>query len=214
MKKIHLVLILLIFAVFTGSLLIFNSSIINMYWTMREFVEPNLSGRLEKEWNEKTSEFLIKNLKSKVFLYSGTAASILVERREKKALPVLWDLTKSDDRQKRISAFTAIGRINDFSSIEPLMKIVKAGYNDFNYIYALTALSYMKYMPAIEYVVALAKSNPADLKYNDRSHAINMIERYRNKELLPLLEIIAANDEDEFVRYKARETMERLKEEM
>jgi hypothetical protein len=207
-KKIRIIPIYLIGFIFLCAtfLAIINSyKIQNAYWSWRAFVEPNVSDRIENEWRTKSTVFLLKKLDSKVFIYWTNAMTLLLERKETKAIPILVKITKSKDDQTRISAFIALGQFGDTIATKYMLDIVKEGQTNPDYINALRSLSYSANNEAFYPIIALAQSKMGDSLYNERAYAINMLERYQNKpETLEVLRKIAASDAEEYIRQKAQ----------
>ena len=203
MKKFSITIISILGFMFIFFLL--SPTIQNAYWSFREFLEPRVNDRIEKEWRNKPAEFLLHKLTRKVRMYSGTAAMIIVERKEKRAIPEFLKLIKSPNEQTRISAFIALGEIGDERAIEPLMEIIKEGRANKDFLSAIDALSIMHYEPIYPEILQMAKDN-----YHT-SWVVDMLERFPEKpETLPALKNISKSDPEGYIRDKANRAIASL----
>jgi len=204
MKKVDIVMLFIVAIV---AVVIINlTPVQDFVFSCRSFIQPNVWDDIKDRWEDKSSNFLLRKLQSNNTAYFGIANTILVERKEKRAIPVLLRLTKSWDKQRRISAFIALGELKDKRAIEPLMLIAKEGVKHRDYVNALRALSIMKYEPAFLYVSELAKSDS-----ENRAYAMSMLANYGKPETIPLLEYIAENDSEWDVQENAKEAIEKIK---
>ncbi|MBN1526590.1 MAG: hypothetical protein JW919_03280 [Candidatus Omnitrophica bacterium] len=196
---------LYIFIIVALFLIVNLSPLQDFIFSFRSFIEPKIYERIEKSWRNKTNDFLLRQVNSANNAYSGIATSILVERKEKKAIPILLKQTKSWNKQTRISAFIALGEIGDPSVIEPFMKIVRNGRENPQFLNAIDALSIMRYETIYSEILKMV---------NDGYHtswAVDMLERFPEKpETLPALEKIANSDTEEYIKYKAKQAMEKI----
>jgi len=204
MKKVDIVMLFMVAIV---AVMIINlTPVQDFVFSFRSFIQPNVWDDIKDRWEDKSSNFLLRKLQSNNTAYFGIANTILVERKEKRAIPVLLRLTKSWDKQRRISAFIALGELKDKRAIEPLMLIAKEGVKHRDYVNVLRALSIMKYEPAFPYVSELARSNS-----EDRAYAMRMLADYGKPETIPLLEHIAENDSEWDVQENAKEAIEKIR---
>lgn len=136
--------------------------------------------------------------------YPQMAIKVLVERREKKAVPELIKLTKSWNEHIRRDAIWALGLINDSRAVKPLMEIVNRTridsisydkkYPPYEYFEALTALSRMKYEGVYSYAVKFASSENSSRFF--KGQAITMFKYFEKQESIPLLKKIAAENKE------------------
>ena len=144
-------------------------------------------------------------MKSNNYAYSGTAISILVERGEKRAVPIFLKQIKSKDDQTRLSAFIALSELKDPRAIEPLMAVVKQGEGHEDYLDALEALSALHYDLIYPQVLELVKSN------SENAYVVDMLFNFSDKpDILPALKNIAETDPERYVREKAKKAIEKL----
>jgi HEAT repeat protein len=186
--------------------LVINSTPVQDFvFSFRTFIEPKIVDRIESEWKEKPTEFLLKQLKSKNYIYMGIASSILYKRDGQKMIPILIDLTSSPNKHIRDMALVDLAGLKSEKGMEILIKIVKSGPSHRDYITALRALSIMKSDFAYPYVIELAQS-----ENTDRSYAVSMLEKYARPESIPLLQKIASDDPEWYIRNKAKKAIEKI----
>jgi hypothetical protein len=123
--------------------------------------------------------------------YPYLSLKILVERREKKAVPLLIGFLKMQNIDRRQTAIWALGVINDKRAIKPLMEIIEKGENNSDYSDALLALATMKYEGAFPYILERAKKPDAY-----RNGSIAMLEAYGKSECIPILVDIKSRIKD------------------
>jgi len=153
-------------------------------------ISPQVTGEIRNDFRQLPSKDLISKIKGFCNPYSlgyfspypMAAMDILVERREKEAVPTLLRMLKRYNKNKRRTAIWALGVINDPRAIEPLMNIVKQGERHPNYINALMALSEMKYEGAFPYVVKRAKEHDAY-----RNGSVGLLKEFGKPECIPIL---------------------------
>jgi hypothetical protein len=127
-----------------GYFVIMSRPIQNRYWSIMEFLNPQLSSEMDEAWKTKPNNYLLKQLKANNYLYSGTAAGILIKRKDKTLVPEFINLLKNDDIRVVGTAIESLGKINDPSAIPYLMKFVMQGSESIHYRTALLALSEMQ----------------------------------------------------------------------
>jgi hypothetical protein len=151
---------------------------------------PKWQAEIEDNYKKLSSKVLIKKLRSYNNLYdpacfgpySYIALHILVERREKEAVPVVLKFLNSWDKGRRQTAIWALGVIGDDRAINPLMNIVKQGEKHPDYVAALSALSKMKYEGAFKYVIERSRKEDAY-----RNGSVSMLGDFSKPECIPLL---------------------------
>lgn len=195
-----IILVVLLFFVFT------STPIQDLIFSFREFIEPNLHERIEKEWQEKPTNFLLKQLKSKNYVYIGIANNILYERKEQRALPILRKLLISKNDNIRDMAFASLAYFNDKESTNYFMEIANTGAKNEDYFNALTALSIMKYEKVYSYALKLAESKSA----KDRTYAVIMLENFKKLESLPILKKIANSDPEWYIQENAKQAIKKI----
>lgn len=177
----------------------------NIFQRWQEENNPKYLDNLEKSWEKKSTEFLLKQLRSSNLFYSGTANSILLKRKEKRAIPIWLDVAvNSRSGQASTSAFYCLGKIDDPSVIEPLVKIVTAGRANRDYSNALFTLADMKYEKIYPEILRMADDG------YQISAVITMLEYFPDKpETLPTLQKIAKMYPRQ--RYSAEYTIKKIK---
>jgi len=151
---------------------------------------PELTAKIKDQYMSLPSRVLINKIKGYGNPYNPLCCSpypfpalrVLMERKEKEAVPILINFLKSRINYKRRDAIWALGVIGDERAIRPLMEIVKKGEKCHNYSDALMALSRMKYEGAFPYIVKLAKSKDACA-----NGSIAMLKEFGKPECIPLL---------------------------
>ena len=154
------------------------------YWWLRAWEGPDLYAEMKDRVRALPSEQVIKKLHSFQISspYPFIALQILVERKEKKIVPILLKQLKSWNRHDRHNAIWALGIIGDERAIGPLMAIIRKGEEDPDYRSALLALSEMKYEGAFPYVIKIAKK-----EYPKNCGAINLLKEFGEPKCIPLL---------------------------
>jgi len=216
--KITAVITLVLILLFTISAIKVSFSILpsiqNAYFIWKAYVDLDVQDKIIDDWKTKPTEFLLKMLKSKVHMYSSSAYKILLDKKEKKAMPVFLELTQSKDDQTKTSAYVALARLGNNDIKELFMGKITQKELHKDYVDILRALSIMRHEPALPYIIKLAQSKEGDPLYEDRSYAINMIERYGKKELLPILEKIALDDPNKHIRWKAEDSIKKMNKQL
>ena len=163
------------------------------YWWIRAWGGPDQYAELMDRVRKLPTDAVVKKLHSFQMgnPYPSMALKILVERKDKKAVPVLIKQLYSSNKSVRNDAIWALGVINDTRAVPYLMDIVRHGAKGTNYINALTALSKMHIEDAFPYVVELAKQDTA--KSNG---SIVMLREFGKAEGIPLLEAIKLKIKD------------------
>ena len=196
-KKIRNWIIVLVI-IFTLSPMIFYS----FWWTTAwlSYGNPQWMVKIENNYRKLSSEALIRKLRSYnnpyhpacFSPYPSTALNILVERKEKRAIPSILGFLHSWDKSRRQTAIWALGVIGDKRAIEPLMKIARKGNKDPDFRVALVALSDMKYDGAFPYIAEIAKR-----EYPKNCGAINLLKEFGKPESIPLLLKIKSTIKDD-----------------
>jgi HEAT repeat protein len=190
-------------------LIIISRPVQNAIWTAMAFFNPRLSSQMDEEWKDKPNKFLLRQLHSNSFMHSGTAAKILIERRDKTLVPEFIKLLKSRNPKTRGTAIRALGKINDNSVIPYLMEYVKRGPENIHYRTALLALAEMKYEPVIPDILQLADTH---IENDDRpqQYAIEMMSNFDNPKIDEKLKELL-NHESAFVRGPAKIAIEKIR---
>lgn len=182
------------------------------YWWTAGFIYPDMWMQLRAEYRQKPTEYLLKKLNSFSFQMAEKAQDVLVERKEKRAVPKILKFLNSPIKYKRDSAMRALAIMGDESAILPLMKIIKKCKKHPDYFDALHTLSALHYEPIYPLVLELAHLNPIqDSKEDYRSSGVTMLENFPNKpETLPTLKKIADTDPEEYIREKAKKAIKHI----
>ncbi|MBI4846464.1 MAG: HEAT repeat domain-containing protein [Candidatus Omnitrophica bacterium] len=196
MKKKIIILLVLIGILVA---LLFVAS--KIYHFLLSFQGPDHFESIRFKLRELPSKDLINkadNIFYEIFsLQSSLALDVLVERKEREAIPLFLKLLRSRNNEKRKIAFWALASINDPTTVASLMEIVQKGEDHQDYIDALITLSQMRYEGALPYVIKLAEKFDADV-----NGSIGMIKDIGNPELIPVLKDIKAriNPRDTFAK--------------
>lgn len=173
-------------------------------WMILSGLHWRITDEIKMAWETKSTIFLLWKLMGYDYEKVGIAAEILSERKERLAMPILLLHLHSPFWINRQMAIHELGEMGDPRAITPLMRIVKKGASNENYINALYALSKLKYEPALPIVIDL-------LKNEHKLAALEMLGYFGKAETLPLLRNIAENDVDKYVREDALEALETIK---
>lgn len=182
------------------------------------FLFPDKPYHVTKNYRGLSTEELIKKTRAYNILWRDEAMEVLATRKEDKAVWRFIELLNSPIKSVRQIAMFSLGEIGDERAIEPLMKIVKEEQVDITYkkhdnpdsIEALKALAMLKYEGAYSYAVWLAGLN--DDPNDFRSYGITMLEYFEKPESISILEKIAKEDPKEYIREKAINAIEHIKE--
>jgi len=202
MKNNNIVKVIL----FCGVVLLLSvlySPVQDYYWRFRELIQPNLVEDTRELYREKSSEYLIKVLKGGNRPLIVAAAEILKNRRDTYVVNEMIKITNSDQYQGlRITAMHILAEIGDVRSIPILMRFIDSGREDPQYLNALDALSIMHYEEIYPEILEMIHDN-----YHI-SWAVDMLERFPEKpETLPALQRIAENDQEWYIREKAKDAI-------
>jgi hypothetical protein len=160
------------------------------WWMLAFGSSPQIVDDIKSSLNKLPSDALISKLASYNRPYSFFYRSpypylsleILVDRKEKNAVPMLISFLKMKNKDRRQTAIWALGIINDERAVKPLMDIIKEGEGDSDYDTALMALAKMKYDGALPYVLERAKKPDAY-----RNGSVAMLEAFGKPEYIPIL---------------------------
>lgn len=186
-KKKSILIAILIIAIALPSYFILSRAV---WWVMAFGSSPQIVEDMKSNLNKLPSDVLISKLASYnrpySFLYRSPypylSLKILVERREKNAVPLLISFLKMQNRDRRQTAIWALGVISDERAIKPLMEIIEKGEDNPDYNAALVALATMKYEGAFPYILERAKKPDAY-----RNGSIAMLEAFGKPECIPIL---------------------------
>ncbi|MDD4013011.1 MAG: HEAT repeat domain-containing protein [Candidatus Omnitrophica bacterium] len=194
------VFILLIIAA-VGSLPIF----FNFFWVIRGYLDPDLVSRGMDNYRNRSSRFLIGEIRSFSPYNSHVAMKVLVERKDREAVEAIAELLKSGNSQRRADAAKALASIGDQRAIEPLLELQKKGRTSSDYLISMEALSALHYEKIYPEILQMVKDG-----YHV-SWAIDMLENFgNNSETQVVLKNIAQNNPQEYVRTKAKNTLDRI----
>lgn len=194
-----------------GYFVLMSRPIQDQFWSVMEFLSPRLSSEMDKEWENKPNKFLLNKLKANNYLYSGTAAEILINRKDKTLVPVFIKLLNSRDIEIVGTAIQALGKIGDVSAIPQLMKFVKMGPEGVHYKTALLALSEMQYVPVIPEIIKLANTNLGnDLRPQD--YALMMMRNFQSEKFIEILKKLKETGSDPSIREGAAEILQKIEE--
>lgn len=195
-KKVKNCIILLIIIYALSPMLYYS-----FWWTTAWLsgTNPQWQDKIKDGYNKLSSEVLITKIKSYNNPYhpgsfaphSSIALNILVERKEKKAVPTILKFINFWEKGRRQTAIWALGIIGDPRAIEPLMKIVKKSEKHLDYRTALSALSHMKYEGAFSYIAEIAKK-----PYPKNCGAISLLKEFGKPESITLLQEIKGTIKD------------------
>jgi len=161
------------------------------YWSVLAIgASPKIASDIRTNLEKLPSSQLIRKAQNfcnpySFFYYSPyqlISIEILVDRREKEAIPMFISFLKCKDINRKKTAIWALGAFKDARAIEHLMDIIKDGEKNPNYVNALMALSDMQYEGAFPYVVERAKKGDAY-----RNGSIGMLKAFGKSECIPIL---------------------------
>lgn len=206
MKKIYRKSIILGLALIVAYIIFNLMPVQNFIFSLKEFFEPNLTQKLEKEWQEKPDEFLIKKLYANNYYYPGLAADILCRRDKREIIPILIKFSRSNYTTRAKIGIYGLSYFGGKEAEESLIEVIKQGRENKNYLMALDALSIMHYDKIYLEILKMANDN-----YHT-SWVVDMLERFPDKpETLSTLQNIAKNDPEWYIRDKAEEVIEKIK---
>ncbi|MCG3205433.1 MAG: hypothetical protein KCHDKBKB_02154 [Elusimicrobia bacterium] len=200
-------LLIIAFGVAVVTYLTITSYPIQMgWWMFKDFVNPKLTEQTESAFRKKSSAYLLRKLKSKVYAQVDIAEFILRERKENRAIPILIELTKSKNKTIRSGAIQSLGFWQDEKAIDALNQIVRIGQSQgSDYLNALYALSQAHHDPIYPEILNMAKNG------SHTSWVVELLEHFPEKpETLPALKKIAEQDPESYVRDKARKAIEKI----
>ncbi|MFH1093848.1 MAG: HEAT repeat domain-containing protein [Candidatus Omnitrophota bacterium] len=190
-----------------------------IYWRMlAPWQGIDSSAKLREEFKKLSSSEIIKKIN--VFdLYSPYPEWAIIElakRKEKKIVPLLIKFIETKNYRFRRSAIGALGLIGDKRAIPVLWKIVgknpivtsSRGKDSLEYVNVLDALAALKDERVYGIAVNLAtlKEDPNDF----RSNGVSLLEAFEDQKAIPILEKIAKNDPEHYIREKAKQAIAHL----
>jgi len=186
--------------------LVFHSPIQDFYWRCREFVQPSLVEETKEVYREKSSEYLINVLKRGNRSLIVAAAETLKERSDIYVVNEMIKIINANrDQELRGTSIYILAEIGDERSIPIFMQFIKSGREDVQYLNALDALSMMHYEEIYPEILKMAHDN-----YHT-SWVVDMLARFPEKpETLPVLQEIAQNDPEWYIREKAKDAIARI----
>ncbi len=178
-----------------------------LYWSSREFIQPNLIEDTKRQYRDKSSQFLVRVYKSSDAPLASAAASVLKGRKDPSVVnEMVAIIEKSRDQGLRSGAINILAKINDNNSLPLLIKIVQNGRKDPQYLYAMEALSEMHYNEIYSEILKLVADN------YEITWVIDMIENFpMNPQTLPTLEKIAKDNPEWYIRDKVTHAIENIK---
>lgn len=177
------------------------------YWIWRGWNDSNLSSDINKHMEKFSSDELFKKIKginlTIVNPYRDGAWRVLIDRKDRRIVPILIKELKSWNKDTRVGAIRVLGDIGDERAMKPFMEIVRNARIDYSYdiktptpdyIVALQALAKMKYEPIYHYAVEFATSK--DKPNNLKNYGVMMLGDFKKSEALPILRKIAEEEKD------------------
>ncbi|MBU0633514.1 MAG: hypothetical protein KKA52_00445, partial [Candidatus Omnitrophica bacterium] len=160
---------------------------------------PSWMAKMKDDYRNLPSKALIKKLDSYNNFYnpacfgpqSSIALDILVERKEKEAVPTILKFLNSWNKGRRQTAIWVLGVIGDNEAVTPLMSIVRKGDKHPDFRTALVALTDMSYDGVFSFVVEIAKK-----EYPKNCAAINLLKKFDKPESIALLSEIKSTIKD------------------
>jgi hypothetical protein len=198
-------LIFWLIVVFGGVFLLGNPLTQNLWFMQLEFLDPQINHKIAAKWEGKSSEFLLGKAGSLNDTYSAIATGILLNRKEKRLEPIALKMTMAWNPRRRWSAFETLGSLGDERAIEPLMKVVRRGRKDKDYMGAVYGLSLMHCDLVFPEIQKMAEDG------YETALGVAMIQRYPDKpETLLALKKIAEKDPESYVREDAQDAIKKI----
>ena len=180
-RKIKIAILLIVL----GGALIVSQKSLDVFWPrFMDFTNPGYYDLLEKQWENKSVDFLIAKL-GHPSMYDSVASSILARRPDRSKINKLVSIIEKDSNWKRKnSALAVLFYWNENIALNESMKIIeKMPENNQLYLSALRSLAQRKYDPAFKYVLDLAKRSDAI-----SNGSVAMLASYGKADSLPFLE--------------------------
>ena len=175
-------------------------------WTVQDFLNPNFLKEQEASYRKKSNDSLLDSLKSCNYSVVGISEKILRERDEKRSIPILISLMKSENETIRRESIHSLGMWQDENAAAALAEIVRQGRSNRDYIDALYALSLMHYDPMYSEILKNARDG------YETSLTVAMLENFPEKpETLSALEKIASQASENYVRANAKDAIGKIK---
>lgn len=149
------------------------------------------SSDLRQAYENKSNDWLLNEMNSYNYMRAHIAYGILVDRKEKRAVPIIIEKMKREKANEPMY-LQALASIGDREAIPAIVEVMnsqedKSGNNEV-YREAVIALSKLKYEPIWDSLVELAQSKRA----SDMSLAIYAMRDYGNKSAIEYLREIEA----------------------
>ncbi len=145
---------------------------------------------LPQEYAKKSTDWLLKEMDSFNWRSADVAYGVLMDRKEKRAVPKIIEKIKRDPGNAAMYV-QALARIGDPSAVPSILEVIKeqkdkTPANDI-YEKSVVALAELKYQGIWSTLVNLAQSN----KEEDMALAVRGMQAYGSKEALPYLNNIS-----------------------
>jgi len=149
------------------------------------------SSDIRQEYEKKTTDWLLNEINSYNYMRAHIAYGVLVDRKEKRAVPIIIEKMKKEKVNKSMY-IQALGTIGDKQSIPFIVEAIESNKKDSQdevYWHGNIALANLKYKPAWDVAIDLSRSN----NIYDMSLATDMFEVFGDKRAIPYLEEIRKN---------------------
>ncbi len=151
---------------------------------------------------------LFNDLKSRNMIVVKEAAFSLGESKEKKAVPLLVDLIKSEQQEEiKITAIEALGKIGSDSSVNALVDMLGKKNDNQVRIAACNALGKIKSPDAMEPLLGVAGTVGEDR--DARLFSLWALGSIGDERAVPLLTSLL-DDPDKYISYNARQALKTI----
>lgn len=207
MNKRRILLSLLVVLVFVAIIKVLPN-FLEIYSEWVSFLNPKIISNTQEKWGAKSNDFLLKKMKSSMFIQSVPAARILLGRKDKNLIREFIKLLDSPDKGMVLTAIEALGLIGDEKAAPSVAKLLKNNRDENIHYEVMLALARMRYEPILSDVIKMSKSD----KRGDRHLSIGMLEGFNNQETIAILHRIAEKDSERTNRDAAERALFNLKQ--
>lgn len=173
----------------------------------RDSVDSNYAKEVQKEWANKSTDFLISKLGHASYIFDGAAVANLTKRQLSagQVEKLKYNINQSRHPRKAVSSLSVLFAIDEGQAISIALNILREGEANPLYKDALLQLAHIRNPDAFVYLIEYAKKPDG---YNNGS--VNMLKHYGRPDAIPVLEdmLNKINEKDSFVRALLQSTIQ------